>query len=190
MPVGGPDPMGGQLVVLVDADGRERGTADRAAAHRPPGMLHAAVSVVVVDEAGRVLIQRRAPGKALFGSWWSNSCCTHPAVGERLADAGERRARQELGMDVREVVEAGVFTYRARDPGSGLVEFERDTVLLARSSDEPAVDAGEVAAWEWVSIGALDRGRRLTPWAERVHALGLACLFGTGAPVAGAGRAA
>ncbi|MEX1141056.1 MAG: isopentenyl-diphosphate Delta-isomerase [Thermoleophilaceae bacterium] len=178
--------MSPDVVVLVDVDGRERGVADRLVAHREPGQLHAAVSVMVFDDAGRVLIQQRAPGKALFGSWWSNSCCTHPAPGESAAEAGERRAFEELGVRVHGLVEAGAFVYRARDRSTGLVELERDTVVLARSADTPVADPVEVCAWQWVSLDALEGSRRFTPWAERVHTLGAAWGSGTAAGTHGA----
>jgi len=159
-------------VVLVDADGTALGVADRLAAHRPPGMLHAAISLVVRDREGRVLIQRRARGKALFAGRWSNACCTHPAPGESAAAAAERRARQELGIDLAGVREVGAFVYRAVDPVSGLVEHERDTVLVARSDDIPSVDPDEVLAWAWADPPPTHDPSRFTPWAATVHEIG------------------
>lgn len=169
------------VVVLVDAAGRALGTADRLAAHRPPGLLHAAISVVVANAAGQVLIQRRAPTKPLFAARWSNSCCTHPAPGESPVAAAERRALEELGMHIADVREAGSFVYHAVDPNSGLVELEHDTVLVARAADEPAADPREVLEWTWIDlpsmraapIGAHDDGC-FTPWAHDVHAIGSA----------------
>ncbi len=171
---------GRQSVVLVDEAGTALGVADRLAAHRRPGLLHAAISVVVVDRDGRVLIQRRAAAKALFASRWSNSCCTHPAPGESAVAAAERRAREELGIRLTSVREAGAFVYRAVDPVSGLVEFERDTVLVAESRDEPSADPDEVGAWTWADLSDLSdagvqAGRSFTPWAADGHALGRAC---------------
>jgi isopentenyl-diphosphate delta-isomerase len=164
----------GDVVVLVDEAGAALGVTDRLSAHRPPGLLHAAISVVVANDAGQVLIQRRAGAKALFPSHWSNSCCTHPRPGESAVAAAERRAWEELGIRLTSVREAGTFVYRAVDPVSGLVEFERDTVLVAESLDEPSADPDEVGAWTWADLpgpGA-HAERRFTPWAADVHAIG------------------
>lgn len=166
-----------RVVVLVDAAGRPLGTAGLRAAHRPPGLLHAAISVVVRNAAGQILLQRRAREKALFPARWSNSCCTHPAPGERAVDAALRRAREELGIRLADVCEAGSFVYRAIDPGSGLVEFEHDTVLVAHAAGEPVADPAEVLEWAWAEPGAMHDargGHGFTPWAANVHAIGRA----------------
>ena len=72
---------------------------------------------------------------------------------------------RELGFDA----DTGTFTYRATDPGSGLVEPEIDHVLVGRSAGEPAPDAAEVQAWDWVDVASLRRDLaanpdRYTPW--------------------------
>jgi isopentenyl-diphosphate Delta-isomerase len=164
----------GAVVVLVDEAGSSLGVTDRLAAHRPPGLLHAAISVVVANRSGQVLIQRRARAKALFASLWSNSCCTHPAPGEGPLAAAERCAYRELGIRLASVREAGTFVYRAVDPDSGLVEYERDTVLVAESYDDPTANPDEVAAWTWTRLPGPDARdeRRFTPWAAEVHAIG------------------
>ncbi len=51
-----------ERVVLVDAAGRDAGTADKLDAHRT-GVLHRAFSIFVFNAAGEVLLQRRAAGK-------------------------------------------------------------------------------------------------------------------------------
>lgn len=165
-----------ELVVLVDEAGTALGVEDRLAAHRPPGLLHAAISIVVANPRGEVLIQRRAEAKALFASRWSNSCCTHPSPGESLVAAAERCARRELGIRLTRVREAGVFVYRAVDPDGGLVEHERDTVLVAETTDAPSANPDEVAAWAWTPLADLGAGdgRGFTPWAADVHAIGSA----------------
>lgn len=50
-------------VELVDQSGRAIGTCPVSYAHRSPGLLHRAYSVLLFDEAGRVLIQQRSAVK-------------------------------------------------------------------------------------------------------------------------------
>lgn len=159
-------------VVLVDEAGRPQGTAPRLEAHQAPGLLHAAISVVVINDERQVLLQQRADVKELFGGYWSNSCCTHPRPGEDVREAAERRVYEELGMRVRDAQIAGSFLYWARDPSSTLVEYERDTVVIVWSDDRPEPSPAEISAWRWTSPSELDGGRRFTPWASYVHALG------------------
>ena len=95
------------LVELVDDGGRVLGETTVAAAHQPPGRLHRAFSVLLVDPAGRVLLQQRAAVKTRFPLRWANSCCGHPLPGQSLTDAANRRLTEELGLgpvDLTEVV--------------------------------------------------------------------------------------
>lgn len=146
------------LVELVDEAGRARGETTVAAAHQPPGQLHRAFSVLLVDPAGRVLLQRRAAVKTRFPLRWANSCCGHPGPGESLAEAANRRLAEELGAGPVDLTQVGVYVYRAEDPATGRVEFEYDHVLRA---DVPAdlslrPDPDEVAELRWVDPLALE----------------------------------
>jgi isopentenyl-diphosphate Delta-isomerase len=155
-------------VVLVNPDGTPRGTATREEAHDQPGMLHSAVSLVLSDERGELLIQRRAMRKPLFAGLWSNACCTHPRPAESDLHAVVRRAHEELGVELIGVSRVGAFVYHATDPVSGLVEHERDVVFVAQVDGELAVDPDEASAWAWIPPRADVRDRRFTPWAGEV----------------------
>ncbi|CAM5402472.1 Isopentenyl-diphosphate Delta-isomerase [Streptomyces violarus] len=86
------------LLELVDEDGVTIGTAEKLAAHQPPGQLHRAFSVFLFDEHGRLLLQRRALGKYHSPGVWSNTCCGHPYPGEAPFAAAARRTFEELGV--------------------------------------------------------------------------------------------
>jgi isopentenyl-diphosphate Delta-isomerase len=158
------------LVELVDAAGDPVGTGTVAQAHAPPGRLHRAFSVVLYDETGRTLLQRRAAGKTRFASRWSNACCGHPAPGQDLATAAAARLTAELGLTAT-LTEVGVFTYHAGDPTSGLVEREWDHVLVGRVRHDVEVvaDPAEVSEYAWVAPATLDAALAAypddyTPW--------------------------
>lgn len=161
----------GHLVELVDDGGRVVGEATVATAHQPPGRLHRAFSVLLVDPAGRVLLQRRSAAKTRFPLRWANSCCGHPLPGQSVRDAANRRLGEELGVDPVDLTELGVYVYYAEDPATGRVEFEYDHVLRA---DVPAElpsrpDPDEVAELRWVDpyelAGKLDTDpRSYAPW--------------------------
>lgn len=159
------------LVELVDDTGQAHGDTTVAAAHQPPGQLHRAFSVVLVDPDGQVLLQRRAAVKTRFPLRWANSCCGHPQPGESLTEAANRRLREELGAGPVELTEVGVYVYYAEDPTTGRVEFEYDHVL--RGEFRPAAglrpDPNEVAELRWADPAALeaelDRDpRSYAPW--------------------------
>ncbi|WP_374971000.1 isopentenyl-diphosphate Delta-isomerase [Terrabacter sp. BE26] len=140
-----------ELVVLVAADGHAVGTAPKATVHHAETPLHLAFSVYLFDDAGSVLVTRRALHKATFPGVWTNSACGHPAPGEPVEDAVQRRGRQELGLDVHDLrLVLPRFSYRAEM--DGVVEWELCPVLAGRVAGvapEPRPDPDEVAAAEW-----------------------------------------
>lgn len=155
-------------VVTVDVDDQVVGTCDKLAAHQGEGVLHRAFSVLLFDDRGRLLLQRRALDKYHFRGRWSNSCCSHPRPGEDILAAGRRRVREELGIEV-ELSHRGSFVYRAIDLESGLVEHELDHVLVGRTTGEPSPDPLEVEAVRWVEPHELgrwldDEPHAFTPW--------------------------
>src|ERR1700760_786725 len=86
------------LVELVDESGTAIGACSVADAHHAPGGRHRAFSVLLYDDAGRVLLQQRAPVKTRFASRWSNTCCGHPEPGQDTAQAAVTRLSAELGL--------------------------------------------------------------------------------------------
>lgn len=159
------------LVELVDDAGRAQGDTTVAAAHQPPGQLHRAFSVMLVDPDGQVLLQRRAAVKTRFPLRWANSCCGHPRPGESLTEAANRRLREELGTGPVELTQVGVYVYYAEDPTTGRVEFEYDHVL--RGDFLPVAplrpDPDEVAELRWADPAALEADldrdpRSYAPW--------------------------
>ncbi|SBT50411.1 isopentenyl-diphosphate Delta-isomerase [Micromonospora auratinigra] len=182
----------GHLVELVDDTGHVLGEATVAAAHQPPGRLHRAFSVLLVDPDGRVLLQQRAAVKTRFPLRWANSCCGHPLPGQSLTEAANRRLAEELGVGPVELTEVGVYVYYAEDPATGRVEFEYDHVLRA---DVPAElttlpDPDEVATLRWAEPGEIEADldvdpRSYAPWLGGV----LNRLLRPADPAAGASRA-
>src|SRR5690349_6415742 len=152
-------------VVLLDDDGREIGTAPKSSVHGTDTALHLAFSCHVVNEAGQVLVTRRALSKKTWPGVWSNSFCGHPRPAEPVLTAVHRRAEYELGLTLTEIELAlPLFRYRAVD-ASGIVEHEVCPVYIARASREPVLNPLEVVDAEWVDPIALGISLEATPWA-------------------------
>jgi isopentenyl-diphosphate delta-isomerase len=139
------------LLELVDENGVMIGTAEKLAAHQPPGRLHRAFSVFLFDDRGRLLLQQRALGKYHSPGVWSNTCCGHPYPGESPFAAAARRTYEELGVSPALLAEAGTVRYNHPDPLSGLVEQEYNHLFagLVRTPVHP--DPEEVGATAFVT---------------------------------------
>lgn len=156
-----------ESLILVDEDDNAIGSLSKADCHDGEGILHRAFSLFVFNSAGELLLQQRSADKRLWPLYWSNSCCSHPRVGETLEEALSRRAAEELGLACRpEYVYRFAYHARYGDEGS---ERELCSVFLAKS-DEP-VDANpyEIEATRFVAADALDaalqaQSEHYTPW--------------------------
>lgn len=85
-------------LILVDSEDREIGSLDKAGCHEGRGVLHRAFSLFVFNSEGALLLQRRSRQKRLWPAFWSNSCCSHPRLGESTPEAAKRRLEEELGL--------------------------------------------------------------------------------------------
>ena len=154
-----------EQVVLLDDDGIVVGTADKATVHTTETPLHLAFSCHVFNEAGHVLVTRRALSKKTWAGVWTNSFCGHPAPGESMEQAIARRASVELGIAVREVtLVLPDFRYRAID-ASGIVENEICPVFRAVSDSSVQANPDEVSEWEWVDPQSLTAAAIAAPYA-------------------------
>jgi isopentenyl-diphosphate delta-isomerase len=154
-----------EQVVLLSDDGDPIGVADKVSVHTIETALHLAFSCHVMNDRGEVLVTRRSLDKLTWPGVWTNSFCGHPAPGESMADAINRRARRELGISVSSIeLVLPDFRYRAVD-ASGIVENEVCPVYRATTTDPIAPSADEVAEWHWVSPASLRDAAAAAPFA-------------------------
>ena len=64
-------------VQLVDNQDNPIGAMEKLLAHEK-GLLHRALSVIIVNSKNEILLQRRALGKYHSPGLWTNTCCSHP----------------------------------------------------------------------------------------------------------------
>lgn len=154
-----------ELVALVDAAGTPTGSMSKADVHSSETPLHLAFSCHVVDDAGRLLVSRRALAKKTWPGVWTNSFCGHPAPGEDIVDAVTRRAMFELGLSLRDIVVAlPDFQYSATDR-SGITENEVCPVFLARADSAVTPNPSETLDMAWTTPGKLGVALETAPWA-------------------------
>ncbi|MHC4375330.1 MAG: NUDIX hydrolase [Planctomycetota bacterium] len=171
-------------ILAVDEHDRPLGAVGKAAAHRNGGQLHRAFTLVLANDRGDLLWAQRSPSKPLWPGAWDATVASHPeadasgAGAETFEAAGERRVREELGLDPTvplEVRDAGRFRYRLEDGQRG-VEHEVCAALFARLPDDLDLERqlrpepGEVSALRMESLeGFLTRGEchlhLVAPWA-------------------------
>lgn len=87
-----------EWVPLVTEEGKIIGQAPRPLVHNGSGWLHPVVHLHVFDEEGRILLQKRPAHKKIQPLKWDTAVGGHIAVGEKVEQALQREAREEVGL--------------------------------------------------------------------------------------------
>lgn len=165
-----------EQVILVDKNDQPMGTAEKLKAHTD-GLCHRAFSIFIVHKESdiEVLLQQRALTKYHSPGLWTNTCCSHPRPGEDIVSAGERRLREEMGIET--VLNwIGRFHYIAHFD-NGLIENEVDHVLIGEVADKTfQANPKEVHDYRWISLSELKNEiatlpEKFTPWFKQALSL-------------------
>lgn len=146
-------------VILVDDKDRRIGIEEKLEAHRK-GKLHRALSIIIYDSKGRMLIQQRAE-KYHSSGLWTETCCSHPMPNESVYAAAHRKLSQEMGFDC-ELKPLFDFLYKA-DVNNGLIENEYDHVLMGVSDIKPSLNKEEVNDYRFIYTQELKKDIKKDP---------------------------
>lgn len=187
------DMMESDLLVIVDQNDNvielsEDQSVSKKAAHsfsneQPRGILHRAFSLFCFNEDGKLLLTQRALDKITFPGVWTNTACSHPLMEMPLSEvdvwpgaypgmpgiknAAVRKAKHELGLDIRSLLPdvqfVSRFHYWASDVQTHGIEapwgeHEVDYILFLKSSVKEfklEVNPEEVGDVMYVSISEL-----------------------------------
>lgn len=144
-----------EYVVLVNEQDKVLGTMEKIEAHEK-GLLHRAISVLIFNEKGEMLIQQRAAAKYHWPLIWANACCSHPRENESYSEAAHRRVFEELGIRVK-LEKKFDFIYKATDSVTGLIEHELDYVFEGKYEGDIPFNKEEVADIQWISMENLKK---------------------------------
>lgn len=150
-----------EQVVLVNNKDEEVGVMGKMEAHKN-GILHQAISIIIFNTKGEMLLQQRAEKKYHWANIWSNAVCTHPRKGESHKKAAERRLVEELGISTG-LKEIFSFIYKAFDEESGLTEHEYDHVFIGKYDGLIPFNTDEVKTINWISIDDLTKDVNQNP---------------------------
>ncbi len=141
-----------ELVVLVDEQNNEIGTAPKDTVHTKNTPMHRGFSLFLFNSKNELLLTKRSSKKKTFPGVWTNTVCGHPGPGERAVEAAKRRLNKELRIknkDVRGMREVAPYRYRFADR-NGIVENEICPILVAYSDTDPNPDKKEIEGWRWM----------------------------------------
>lgn len=150
-----------EQVVLVNEQNEFLGLMPKMEAHIK-GVLHRAISVLIYNAEGEMLIQQRSSTKYHWPLIWCNACCSHPRLDEEFKIAAERRIYEELGIKIP-LKEKFHFIYKAQDSVTQLIEHEYDVVFEGIYDGDVPFNTSEVASIKWVQPVDLETDIKLNP---------------------------
>ncbi|MEW2377315.1 NUDIX domain-containing protein [Micromonospora sp. NPDC047812] len=109
---------------------------------------------LIVDDDGRLFIQRRSPHRRIFPNCW-DIVGGHLEPGEDWMDALRREVTEETGWTVSHVLgQVGEHHYVADD---GLARVERDWLVRVDGDlTRPTLEVGKHTEFRWLAADELD----------------------------------
>src|SRR3989344_888973 len=138
-----------EQIILVNENDYQVGAMGKLETHKK-GLLHRAFSIIVKNDKGEIMLQKRALGKYHSGGLWTNTCCGHPRDGEELVSAAHRRLGEEMGFDCA-LKEISTLTYQV-DLERGLKENEFLHIFAGEYNHAPIVNQEEASDWRWATL--------------------------------------
>jgi len=152
-----------QIILACDDQGKFLEYIPKRVGHTGKGRRHLAVTVLLYNSKGEVLLQKRK--HKVFDNIWDFTASTHPlhqenGQDESLEEAASRALREEYGIENVKLEKVGSFNYYAKiDPDSigvdGLCENEYDNLLVGEYDGEVSLNPEIGYEYKWVSKSEL-----------------------------------
>lgn len=159
-----------QIILAVDDQGKFSGEyIPKAVGHTGEGKRHLAVTVLLYNSHGQVLLQRRK--HQIFDNIWDFTASTHPLHtdkgDESLEEATFRALKDEYGIRDVQVRVVGSFNYFAKI--NGLCENEHDHILIGEYNGEFKLNPQHAYEAKWVDKKEIlkdmeENPKNYSPW--------------------------
>ena len=140
-----------QIILAVDDNGKFLEYIPKSVGHTGEGKRHLAITVLVYNTQGQVLLQKRK--HKVFDNIWDFTASTHPlhtdSGDESLEQAALRALKEEYGIgEVGELREVGEFNYYAKV--QDLCENEHDHILVGEYNGGISLNSQHGYEAKWV----------------------------------------
>lgn len=151
------------LIQIVDDHDTPMGRASKEEAWKR-GLKHRIIRIMVEDEQGRVLLQKRSSNVKLYPNLWDNSVGGHVDADEDYAAAAQRELQEELGLTNVELADLGPAVQTNKEvEGKILNRFNKFYKAKVKGSVQIHSDPYEVSEVAWFTLDELERLAREHP---------------------------
>jgi isopentenyl-diphosphate delta-isomerase len=88
-----------ELLDLVNEKDEIIGEVWKSEANQNPKLIHREAAVIIYDDDGKILFQKRSKSKKVSPGLWTVTAAGHVDKGEDTTDTAHRELREELGFD-------------------------------------------------------------------------------------------
>lgn len=158
-----------ELVDIVNEKNEIIGKAKRGEAHKK-GLIHRALSVLVLNSKGQILLQQRSKHTKVHPLSWDLSTSEHLLSGEDYIQAGQRSVKEELGIEVKVTPVSKTSLQKREYKLKEKTIFENEIVMMLFTvHDGPfSIDPVEVHKVNFFTIGEIEQliklREKFTPW--------------------------
>jgi 16S rRNA (adenine1518-N6/adenine1519-N6)-dimethyltransferase len=136
------------LIQIVDSDDKPVGSATIQEAHTK-GLIQQISRIMIEDEQGNILLQKRSANKGLYPGRWDNSVAGHVDAGENYNQAALREMEEEIGLSGIELQELGHFYTEFKADWRILNQFQTAYRAVVPRGTAFRLEADEVEAVQW-----------------------------------------
>jgi len=142
-----------EILDVVDADDLVVGSMERGEIHRKR-LFHRSVHVFLLDEAGRIYLQKRSFEKLEHPGKWDSSASGHVDSGEFYQEAAGRELEEEIGVKASP---EPVLTVRASEQ-TGMEHSMLFHVQRSATDPDPSPNPSEIQEGRFFETGEIEAG--------------------------------
>lgn len=121
------------------------------------GLWHRIVRIMVEDEQGRILLQKRSMDVDTFPGCWDHSAAGHVDAGEDYEEAAERELQEELGISNATLQKVAVYRTKNVFNGRKLNRFNALYKATIDSTQTLNLQESEVSEAKWFTLNETKR---------------------------------
>jgi isopentenyldiphosphate isomerase len=156
-----------ELLTQVDEHNQVVGSISRGTAHTTSGVFYRTIYILVKNDRGEVLLQKRSPTKDLYPNCWDLSVGGHVNFGKSYIETAVREISEELGLSIDESELKFVGEVLVKLPSSG--EYFNVFEYKLKPGQEINALAEEIGDTKWMSIDEIKKSMETESlqWYER-----------------------
>ena len=139
-----------ELLTKVDSNNKVTGSIPRGLAHKSPDTIYRTIFVVVKDNRGKILLQKRSSSKDLYPDCWDLSVGGHVNYGKSYVETAVKELEEELSIKTNAKELNFIGEVLVKLPSSN--EFFNVFEYSLKATDKIRLEANEVSNTKWMSI--------------------------------------